>query len=340
MTHEQVEALVKKGQFPDGAGKVELIETHISWVILTDFFAYKIKKPVRFSFLDFSTLPLRKHCCEEEVRLNRRLTDIYLDTIPIVYNGRFFGIGMEGETVDYAVKMKRVESARQMDLLLKRGLVRPEDVEALAITVARFHRSATVVRQHFDETATMKDFADLASVSPVLTDHLDEKFSTLIPDWIALAQAVIKKLSRRFFQRVEENFVRDVHGDLHCRNIFLLEKPVIFDCIEFNRHLRINDVLSELAFLAMDLDHFGCSDFKAILVETYKQEFPCFLLQEDDFVFQYFLFYRSSVRLKIAGLLLREELEEPTLDMDAIQQDIRSLSGLCSSYAAALKELL
>ena len=339
MTHEQVEALAHSGHFPDGSKQTELVETHISWVILTDHFAFKIKKPVRFSFLDFSTLPLRKHFCEEEVQLNRRLTDIYLEAVPILFDGQDYGIGTEGETVDYAVKMNRVDGNRQMDLLLKKDLVRQEDIEELAIIIAHFHQHARIVRRHFDPAATKEDFSDLASISPVLTEHVDEKFTPLIADWIALANEILDKYAWRFTQRVEENFVRDVHGDLHSRNIFLLEKPIIFDCIEFNEHFRINDVLSELAFLAMDLDRFGRSDFKAVLIKKYREYFPCFPQPEDTVIFQYYLLYRASVRLKIAALSLREELVGPTIDIDLIKSEIRSLAALCGKYAEKLKDI-
>lgn len=338
MIHEQVEALAHSSNFPDGSSQTELVETHISWVILTRQFAFKIKKPVHFSFLDFSTLALRKHICEEEVRLNRRLTDIYLAVVPIVYDGRQYGIGIQGETIDYAVKMKRVDGSRQMDLLLKEGLVTPKDIEAIAVMVAHFHRNARVVRRHFDEEEMRRDFSDLLTVIPVLTEQVNEKFSALIPGWIELSAAVLKKYHQRFAERVEENFVRDGHGDLHSRNIFLLEKPVIFDCIEFNEHLRFNDVLSELAFLAMDLDRFGRSDFKEFLIKKYQEKFDCFPQPEDFVIFQYYLFYRATVRLKIAGLSLQEELVEPTTDPDVIRQEILSLATLCSNYAQQLKD--
>ena len=339
MTQQQIEALANEGVFPDGSTSGKLIETHASWVILTEKFAFKIKKPVKFSFLDFSTLALRKHACEEEVRLNRRLADIYLAAVPIVFDGKKYGFGVKGETVEYAVKMQRVDSNRQMDLLLKKGLVKDSDIEAIAGMVAVFHQNARIVKRPFDEAATREDFADLVSVSAVLAGEVDENFKTWIAGWIGLAGAVLKKLDWRFEQRVEENFVREGHGDLHSRNIFLLEKPVIFDCIEFNEHFRVNDVLSELAFLAMDLKRFGRKDFKGILIKKYSETYPCFRLPEDYVIFQYFLLYRATVRLKIAGLQLREELEERTVDIESLKNEIRLLAKLCQNYAGKLKAM-
>ncbi len=339
MTQQQIETLANEGIFPDGSICEELIETHASWVILTEKFAFKIKKPVKFSFLDFSTLALRQHACEEEVRLNRRLTDIYLGTVPIVFGGKNCGIGIPGETVDFAVQMQRVDHQRQMDLLLEKDLVKDSDIEAIAEQLAVFHQNARVMNEPFDEAAAMEDFADLASVSKVLTENVDEDFEAWIDGWIELAGAVLQKLAWRFEERVQEDFVRDGHGDLHSRNIFLLEKPVIFDCIEFNERFRVNDVLSELAFLAMDLKRFGRKDFKGILIKKYSETYPCFRLPEDRVIFQYFLLYRATVRLKVAGLQLGEELAEPTADIEALKAEVRTLANLCRNYAWKLKAM-
>ncbi len=122
--------------------------------------------------------------------------------------------------------------------------------------------------------------------------------------------------------------------------MFLSGKPIIFDCIEFNERLRINDVLSELAFLAMDLDRFGRSDFKDFLIKKYREEFDCFPQPEDFIIFQYYLLYRVTIRLKIAGLSLKEEMAEPTTDPEIIKRDIRALAGLSHQYASQLKGML
>jgi len=340
MTQQQIEALAAEGTFPDGGTSPKLIETHASWVILTEKFAFKIKKPVKFSFLDYSTLALRKKACETEISLNRRLTDIYIGAVPIVFDGKKYGIGTQGRTVEFAVKMERVDNSRQMDLLLKQGLVKDADIEAIAAMLALFHQQARVVHRPFDEAGAVADFADLGSVSAVLSEQVDENFGEWIAGWIELAGAVLKKLSWRFQQRVEENFVRDGHGDLHSGNIFLLEKPVIFDCIEFNEHFRVNDVLSELAFLAMDLKRFGRKDFKGILIKKYSETYPCFRLPEDYAIFQYFLLYRASVRLKVAGLQGAEELQgAATGHGTALREEIRSLTELCHHYAGKLKKM-
>lgn len=342
MSPQQIDSLVNSGYLPgpDSQESRQLIETHISWVILTPQFAYKIKRPVRFSFLDFSTPERRKTACEEELRLNRRLSGIYLDVVPVVFDGQQYGIGMEGTVVDYAVKMQRVDGSRQMDLLLRKNEVTPADIEALASRLANFHRHARIVKVPFDAQQVMADFSDLSSVAAVLSQKADPAFSALIPAWVKLAEKAIVQLSPRFGQRVAEGFVREGHGDLHSRNIFLLEEPVIFDCIEFSEHLRINDVLSELAFLAMDLKRFGKKDFKGILIKKYNEVYPCFTDERDQAVFQYFLLYRASVRLKIAGLQLQQLPESPESRVEELKAEIADLSGLCRHYAGKLEKIL
>lgn len=344
MSPQQIDSLLNSGSWPgDGTpGSRQLIETHISWVILTGQFAYKIKKPVRFSFLDFSTPERRKVACEEELRLNRRLSGIYLDVVPVVFDGKQYGIGLEGAVVDYAVKMQRVDGSRQMDLLLRKNEVTAADIEALAIRLADFHRHARIVKVPFDAQQVIADFGDLASVAQILSQKTDPAFSALIPAWAKLAERAIVQLSPRFGQRVAEGFVREGHGDLHSRNIFLLDEPVIFDCIEFSEHLRTNDVLSELAFLAMDLERFGRKDFIEILVRKYSGAYPCFTDVRDEAVFQYYLLYRACVRLKVAGLQLQElpETAEAGQAWLELKEEIAALSGLCSRYAGELEEML
>jgi uncharacterized protein len=134
MTKEHIVKLLSEGEFPGYTGRPELVETHISWVFLCDRFVYKIKKPIRYPYLDFSTLEKRKYYCEREIELNRRLThDIYLDVQPIVeISGRFYVSHQGGEVVDYAVKMRKLDRSRQMDILLQHDKVTLSDMRKLA----------------------------------------------------------------------------------------------------------------------------------------------------------------------------------------------------------------
>ncbi|MCB0521811.1 MAG: phosphotransferase [Lewinellaceae bacterium] len=339
MTQEEIHELVGHGRFPDGCTNPSLVETHASWVVLTRDFAFKIKKPVRFSFLDFSTLALRKHYCEEELRLNRRLTDIYQAVVPIVKTNGQFDIGIYGEAMEYAVQMERLPPGQQMNVMLENGQVGHTEVEALGQMIARFHQYAEVIKKPFEAASAKNDFADLANATPVLTARMDEKYGTRIAAWISLASTVIEKYKSRFGERVEEGFVRDGHGDLHAGNIFLLDQPVIFDCIEFNEHFRINDVLSELAFLCMDLDRYGRTDLKETLIRAYRASFPCFIKPADEVIFQYYLLYRASVRLKVAAIKLGEELQDAARAGQVVKKNIQVLGELCERYAERLKAL-
>jgi hypothetical protein len=196
------------------------------------------------------------------------------------------------------------------------------------------------VKVPFDAAQLMADFRDLSSVAAALSQSADPAFSVLIPAWVKLAEKAVAQLSPRFEQRIAQGFVREGHGDLHARNIFLLAEPVIFDCIEFSEHLRINDVLSELAFLAMDLRRFGREDFNVILINKYNEIYPCFTDERDQAVFQYFLLYRASVRLKIAGLQLQQLPGSAESGIAKLKAEIASLAGLCSHYAEKLETML
>jgi hypothetical protein len=336
MTHADIDSI----QFGSDAPNRQIIETHISWVILEGDFAWKIKKPVRFSFLDFSTLPLRKHYCEREVSLNRRLTDIYLDVIPLFKSGNYLNPQGSGDAVEYAVRMKRLPPERQMHLLLEQNLVQPADVIAIADQLAVFHQKAAVIDRAFEETAVFGLFEDLASIAPFLEKHLEAGGSHKMEAWISLAKMALKKLSPRMQERVEEGFIRDGHGDLHAGNIFLIDAPVIFDCIEFNDRFRENDVLDEIAFLAMDLAFHGAMNLKNAFVNAYQERHPCFIRPADEVVFQYYLLYRATVRLKVQALRLEEiSKKQSVLALGEFLPVVR-LFSLCERYAAALKRKL
>src|SRR6266536_4220126 len=168
MTKEKIEKLLLKGRFPESSGRQELIETHISWVLLCDRFVYKIKKPIRYSFLDFSSIEKRKYYCEREIELNKRLTDdIYLDVQKVgEISGTFF-IGHEnGEVVDYAVRMRKLDRDKQMDKLLLNNKVSATDIQNLAEKIATFHKNTGIiyeknfldVQEKFNDLCVEKDY--------------------------------------------------------------------------------------------------------------------------------------------------------------------------------------
>ena len=300
------------------------METHISWVILTPAFAFKIKKPVQFPFLDFSTPELREFYCREELRLNRRLApDMYLEVLPVYTDQDGLPViclgGSGGAPIDYAVSMKRMDNQRQMDKLLRQNAVEPKDMEALATMLVRFHRSVIMHGNDVPYKAgdNRVDFDDLFRLKAVCVRVFGAGAAQKLDDWRQQVGRFLDKHEERLHRRASTEFWVEGHGDLHGRNIFLLpEGPVVFDCIEFNPHFRQLDVLSELAFLCMDLDAGGHHELAEVFMAAYCREWRCIEDPEDEQLFLYFKAYRANVRLKVA-LMELEQHRSATLEETA-----------------------
>jgi uncharacterized protein len=300
MTKEQIDNLLANGQFPENAGQRELIETHISWVILCGQFVYKIKKAVQYSFLDFSTLALRKHFCHREIELNKRLSgNIYIDVQPVYeWNGSYRIGGKEGMIKDYAVRMYKMDREKQMDVLLTQHKVSWPDIRNLAEKVAVFHKKTNIIYQK-DFLEIQEMFNDLGAKKNFPAGQPDSKRADIINRAIETSDNFIKGNIELLAARLGAGFFRDCHGDLHSRNIFLLPSPEPFDCIEFNDDLRQVDVLNEVAFLSMDLDAFGRQDLSELFIKYYNQFFPAIKGAADRNLFIYYKSYRSNVRAKV-----------------------------------------
>ena len=284
------------GHDPDS---VSLVETHISWVFLAGSLVFKVKKPVDFGFLDFTTLEKRHHFCLEELRLNRRLApDIYLDVVTVVedWEGRL-AVNVPGRTVDFAVMMKRLPDGCLMSDRLEQGLVAPGHIDGIADLLVEFYSQA-------ETGGRINEFGH-----PEMIRHNTDEDSWQTVDYVGTALSGerydhIKAYNDRFLneaadlldRRVADGFIRDCHGDLHLGNICLGEKIWIFDCIEFNENFRYSDVASDLAFLSMDLDFRGRSDLGRRLVERYVE------LSGDKelyLVLDFYKCYRAYIRGKI-----------------------------------------
>lgn len=311
MTKEQIGKLILEGEFPGNTYRPALIETHISWVVLGDKFTYKIKRPIQYSFLDFSTLEKRKYYCEREIELNKRLTDnIYINVQPVrEKQGKFYMGGEEGIIVDYAVKMQTLDRNRQMDILLLKNKVTHDDIKKLAKKIATFHKNAAIIYLK-DFMDVEEKFNDLQTESDYLTTHLKEESMTIISHAIAVSNAFMEKHKILLASRLKEGLFRDCHGDLHSRNIFLLATPQPFDCIEFNDDFRQVDVLNEIAFLCMDLDSFGRQDLSDLFIQHYNTLFPIMNTAEDKLLFIYYKSYRSNIRAKVNSLRARSAKDE------------------------------
>lgn len=306
MTNEEIHKLIESTEFPEPIKQKQLIETHISWVILCDNFVYKIKKPMKYSFLDFSSLELRKYYCEREVTLNNRLTtDLYLEVVPICKKSNSIALGGSGDdAIDFAVKMKKLDGEKQMDKLLGENKVRPIDIENLAVKIADFHQTASIIDTK-DVLAIRDEFNDLASERDYVSKHSGVEYAEMIDRAVTFSNNFVKTHSELFQTRLTDGFYRDCHGDLHSRNIFLLPEPVPFDCIEFNDDFRQIDLLNEIAFLCMDLDAAGKSDFATLFLKRYNSQFPVLGTQEEQDLFVYYKAYRANVRAKVNSLRAR-----------------------------------
>jgi hypothetical protein len=299
MTPAALPALLRESAYPHPAGQPRCIETHISWVLIAGDHAYKIKKPVDFGFLDFSTLAKRRACCAEEVRLNRRLApDLYLGVVEIRGAESAAHIGGDGPLLDYAVWMRAFPADATLD---REAEVSPAQIDAIAKCVAAFHASI--------ERASI---ANCGTAAERALEPVRENFRLLagqdlgvsgsrqrdaLRDW---SEAEAARLAGHFVSRCAGGFIRECHGDLHLGNIAWVDNaPLIFDGIEFNPSLRCIDIMSEVAFLMMDLMHRGMDALAWRFLDAW-------LARTGDFsglaALRFYQVYRAMVRLKVARL--------------------------------------
>ena len=312
MIQEQINSLLLEGEFPEVSAEWELIETHISWVLICHRFVYKIKKPIKYSFLDFSTLEKRKKYCKREIELNKRLTNgIYLDVVPINKLNDHYKIGGKaGTVIEYAVRMFKMDRTKQMDRLLLQKKVTKSDIQNLAKKIARFHENTAIIQQK-DVLDIHEKFNDLEAEKKYLKAQPNgDKYASIIANAVKISNTFLEKNKELLAERLRAGFFRDCHGDLHSRNIFLLPSPQPFDCIEFNDDYRQIDVLNEVAFLCMDLDAFGEKDLSELFMEYYNEFFPSMKSSEEHHLFVIYKAYRANVRAKVNSLRAKSAVNE------------------------------
>lgn len=301
-----ITALLTPDQFDHPVGNIELIETHISWVILTGQFAYKIKKPVNFGFLDFSTLDRRRHFCEEELRLNRRLApEIYLAVLPITGTTDKPRLGGEGVAIEYALQMRQFPQAAQLDRMLARGEFKTEFIDAIAERVAEFHAqlpAASPASGYGDPDHVWQPVGE--NFEQIRAHEQTPAHVTTLTEIERWSRSTFQDLQATLIQRKQAGYVRECHGDLHLRNIAWHEgKPLIFDCIEFNPDLRWIDVISDITFLMMDLIDRQQSAFAYRLLNLYLSHTGDYAGVQ---VLPYYFVYRAMVRAKVDVLRLAQ----------------------------------
>jgi aminoglycoside phosphotransferase family enzyme len=304
-------------------GTPRLIETHISYVVLTDEFAYKVKKPRKYSFLDFSSVAKRKHYCICELELNSRLAPVvYLAVVPLCMSGHDIVLRIDKRCprpIDHALKMKRLDASLEMDRMLDKGQIAVEYMTVLATKIAAFHSSATIISnpQQGAAASYRADFNDILGQAHAFAKLEGEHAIVRLKAIVATSDHYLETHDKLITTRLKEGFVRDVHGDLHSRNIFAYPDPVIFDCIEFNDHFRQIDVLNEVAFLCMDLEAMGFDGHAAAFLKAYLALMPVMRDRSERMLFTWFKLYRANVRAKVNALRARQSTspEEPQAQM-------------------------
>ncbi len=305
----------------------KIIQTHTSWVLLLPEVVYKIKKPVNFGFLDYTTLEKRKEMCEKEVKLNRRLCPwIYLGVVPISeVNGRW-EIEDPRNIVEYAVKMRRIPDERILSNRLE--ITTEEDMKGVARVVASFHLKAKRVDE-FGKLEIMKFNTDenFEQTKKYIGITISEEDYEFIKE---RTNKFYEKNKELFEKRIKEGKIRDGHGDIRAEHVAFLDEGIcIFDCIEFNDRFRYGDMVNDMCFLSMELEYFG----KENLAKAYEEEYRKITEDEDFYiVLPFFKCYRAYVRGKVNSFLL----DDPNLseeEKEKAKERAKKFFQLARKYA-------
>ena len=328
-----VEFMSRPAAYPDRATEVEIIETHISWVFLSDRFAYKLKKPVKFEFVDFSTPELRHQACLEELRLNRRLApDVYLAVLPVIETNdgslQLGGRARDGKVFDWLVHMRRLPAEQALDRLLLEARLTPDDAQQIAQRLAEFYTALPPLsirpdeyRQALDrhiranQTALMQALpGDQAQVRRI---HGAQLRYLNIEQWI-------------FDNRASAGRIVDGHGDLRPEHIYLTDRPIVIDCLEFSQELRRVDIADELSFLAMECERLGHAEMGELALATYDE------ISSDcvpERLTAFYRSYRACVRAKVAEIQREQHRDNRRSNSANI---VRQYLELADQYAGQL----
>jgi hypothetical protein len=297
-----IKFLLEPESYPEKPANIDHIETHISHVFVCDTLVYKIKKPVNFGFLDFSSLKKRLRFCQKEIILNARLAKgIYLGVVPIYRTGDIFSFHADrkGSIVEYAVRMKRIPMECLLFSLVAQGRPLYRDLEEVGRLLALFHQNIKPYKgKKFGGTeiigsASEENFEQIKSFCGITID--EQTYETIMEYTRSFLENNVILLGRR----KRDGFIREGHGDLHCQHICLEHPPVIFDCIEFNDSFRIIDILEDIAFLLMDLEYRGRFDLTSRLLKSYFTDWQGALNKD---LLRFYKVYRAVVRGKVEGI--------------------------------------
>lgn len=296
-----ISGLRNKDAYPHKVANIMIEETHISWVLLTGIFAYKVKKELKFGdILDFSTLNLRKKFCQTEININKFLCgDMYVGIVKIVNSNydegsvRIVSLKSKERALEYAVKMKEIPQKFRMDNLIHDGKITPIMIEKLTSKLVRFHHHTTTNnrikrfgRPEFMKRKVEENFATLAKLMKV-----NAKFEDKL-------NSFIEYNSKLFIQRIKEGKIRDIHGDLYLKNIFIVgSRLYLYDRIEFNNDLRYADIAEDVAHFAMDLDFHKRSDLRKYFISQYEAQSRD---EELANIIYFLMCYKALVRAKVS----------------------------------------
>ncbi|MND96550.1 hypothetical protein D3C80_888470 [compost metagenome] len=332
MSQTLIAALQNPALYPHPVDGFQVIETHISWVLLTGPYAYKIKKPVNFGFLDFSELSAREHFCQEELRLNQRLTDgLYLEVLPVTGSAEAPSIGGDGPAIEYILKMRQFPQSQLLSTLQANGELNNQHIDEMAQQIAQFHLNAPKVpaehAQGTPQSVMAPVLQNFEQIRPFLSDKADITQLEALQAW---AQASFERLKPLLGERKTNGFIRECHGDIHLGNATLIDgKVVIFDCIEFNEPFRFTDVYADTAFLAMDLEDRGLKCLARRFISQYLEQTGDYQGLE---LLNFYKAYRALVRAKVA-------LFSMPANADGVQRanslrQYRNYANLAESYSA------
>lgn len=332
MSQTLIAALQNPALFPHPVEQFQVIETHISWVLLTGPYAYKIKKPVNFGFLDFTTLAAREHFCQQELMLNQRLThDLYLEVLAITGSAEAPQLDGEGKAVEYVLKMQQFSQDCLMSTLQANGELTTSHIDDISRQIAAFHEKAPRVLSEnalgSPDSAMAPVTQNFEQILPFLSEKADLLQLQALEAW---AKASFERLKPLMAERKAGGFIRECHGDIHLGNITLIDgKAVIFDCIEFNEPFRMTDVYADIGFLAMDLEDRGLKSLSRRLISQYLEHTGDYAGLE---LLNFYKAYRAMVRAKVALFGL-------SADADHVQRattlrQYRNYANLAESYSA------
>ncbi len=329
-------ALLNTAIYPENPKKVEFSETHISLLFFTENHVYKVKKPVDFGFLDFTTLEKRNFYCHQEVELNRRLsTGVYLGVVAISEKDGCISLDGRGEVIEYAVKMRRISEDRLMSRLVEEEKITEQMIARVAGKLAEFYRAA----ESNDEISSYGKPGRIRQDTDENFHQTRAYIGLTIPrdDFDAIERATndfLREKRATFERRTAEGKIRDCHGDLRAEHIYLEDQILIIDCIEFNQRFRYTDVAADIGFLAMDLDYQGRSDLSRHLIDSYIR-----MSGDQDImrVLDFYKCYRAYVRGKVESFRL-DDPNIPQGEKEEVIKRARRFFRLSNGYAVRLRE--